>query len=57
LEDLGVDDKIILEWILREIGWECVHWILLAQDKEPVAGCCERGNELSDSIKGGEFLD
>jgi hypothetical protein len=22
-----------------------------------VAGCCEHGNEISDSIKGGEFLD
>jgi hypothetical protein len=22
-----------------------------------VAGCCEHGNELSGSIKGGEFLD
>jgi hypothetical protein len=23
----------------------------------PVAGCCEHGNEPSDSIKGGGFLD
>jgi hypothetical protein len=23
----------------------------------PVAGCCEHGNELSGSIKGGEFID
>jgi hypothetical protein len=23
----------------------------------PVAGCCEYGNEPSDSIKGGELLD
>jgi hypothetical protein len=23
----------------------------------PVAGCCEHGNELPGSIKGGEFLD
>jgi hypothetical protein len=30
---------------LREIGWG------------PVAGCCEHGNELSVSIKGGKFLD
>jgi hypothetical protein len=22
----------------------------------PIAGCCEHGNEPSDSIKGGEFL-
>jgi hypothetical protein len=24
---------------------------------EPVAGCYEHGNELTGSIKGGEFLD
>jgi hypothetical protein len=23
----------------------------------PVAACCENGNELSGSVKGGEFLD
>jgi len=23
----------------------------------PVAGCCEHGNEHSDSVKSGEFLD
>jgi len=22
-----------------------------------MAGCCEHGNELSGSVKGGEFLD
>jgi hypothetical protein len=38
--------------IHREIGWEGVDWINLAQEKGPVAGCCEQG-----SIKGGEFLD
>jgi hypothetical protein len=26
-------------------------WIHLAQDKGPVAGCCERGNEFLSSIK------
>jgi hypothetical protein len=29
-EDLGIDGRIILEWIL---GWECVDWMLLAQDR------------------------
>jgi hypothetical protein len=24
--------------------------------QEPVAGCCEQGNEPSGSIKGGKFL-
>jgi hypothetical protein len=34
-----------------------VDWIHLAQDRGPVAGSCEHGNEPSVSIKGGEFLD
>jgi hypothetical protein len=42
---------------LREIGWEGVEQMHLAQDKGPVAGYCEHGNEPSVSIKGGEFLD
>jgi hypothetical protein len=50
-EDLGVDVKIILEWILGKYGWEGVVWIQWS-----VAGCCEHGNETSGSIKGGEFL-
>jgi len=29
-EDLSVDGKIILEWILMEIGWKCVDWMHLA---------------------------
>jgi hypothetical protein len=27
-----VDERVILEWILRKIGWEGVDWILLAQE-------------------------
>jgi hypothetical protein len=36
LEDLGVDGRIILEWImdLRDIGWEGVDWFHLAQDRD-----------------------
>jgi len=30
-EDLGVDGKITLEWILGEIEWEDVDWMHLAQ--------------------------
>jgi uncharacterized protein YjcR len=33
-EDLGVDVKIILKWILRELGWKVVNWIHLAQDRD-----------------------
>jgi hypothetical protein len=42
---------------LGEIGWKVEDWIYLDQDRGPVAGCCEHGNEPSGSIKGGEFLD
>jgi hypothetical protein len=42
---------------LRDIGWERVDWIHLAQHKEHWWGSCEHDNELLDSIKGREFLD
>jgi len=44
-EDLGVDGKIILEWIL-ENQWDDMDRIHLAQDRE---NCChfEHGNEPS----------
>jgi hypothetical protein len=36
LEDLGIDGRIILilEWFFREIRWEGVDWILVAQCKD-----------------------
>jgi hypothetical protein len=49
------EDNIRMD--LREVGWEAVDWIYVAQDRDQVAGCCERGNEPSGSTKGGEFLD
>jgi hypothetical protein len=33
-EDLGIDGRIILEWILGKQGWERVGWIQLAQDRD-----------------------
>jgi len=42
---------------LREIGWESVVWIHLAQDRGSVTGPCEYSNEPSGSIKCGELLD
>jgi hypothetical protein len=41
---------------LQEVGCECMDWIELAHDRQ-VAGTCECGEEPSDSIKCGEFLD
>jgi hypothetical protein len=31
----GVDGRIILEWNLKEIGWEVVECVRLAQDRDP----------------------
>jgi hypothetical protein len=36
---------------LGEIGWDGGDWIELAQDKGPVEGSCEHGNEPSGSLK------
>jgi hypothetical protein len=52
-EDKDVDGRIILTLILVKYGWRGAHWIHLG----PLAGFCDHGNELSDSIKGGKFLD
>jgi hypothetical protein len=49
-EDLGVDERIILIWILRISGrrvWIGPIWLSF----------CEHGNEPSDSTKYDEFID
>ena len=35
----------------------CMDCIELAQDRDQLAGICERGNELPGYIKCGEFLN
>jgi hypothetical protein len=40
MKELGIDGRIILKWIFREMGWRGMDWI-------DVAGCCESGNFLS----------
>jgi hypothetical protein len=54
--DPDVDGRIILRWIFRK--WEGL-WGLdgIGSRQGQVAGTCECGNELSGSIKCGEFLD
>jgi hypothetical protein len=42
---------------LREKGWDGMDWIDLAQDRGPVEGSCEHGNETSGSIKYWEVLE
>jgi hypothetical protein len=41
---------------IQEAGCGGMVWIDLAQDRERGAGTCECDNELSGSIKCGEFL-
>jgi hypothetical protein len=56
LEDPGVDGRIILKWILEK--WDGGHGLYRScSGQGQVAGFCECGNEPSDSIKCGEFLD
>jgi hypothetical protein len=50
LEDLGVNERIILEWILEKYGgkeWTGCIWLRIG-----TSGC----NESSNSTKGEEFL-
>jgi hypothetical protein len=56
LEDLGIDGKLILEWILVTSGGTIGHGCMWLRTV-PVVGSCEHGNEYSCSIKDGEFVD
>jgi hypothetical protein len=40
---------MILKYILREIVWDGMDRIDLAQDRDPVDGSCEHGDEPSGS--------
>jgi hypothetical protein len=42
---------------LQEVGCGGMNWTDLAQDTKKLAGTCECGNEPSDFIKFGEFLE
>jgi len=55
-EDLGVDGKMILEWILGKRIGDC-GLDLSRPGYGPVARCFEHGAEPSGSMKGEEFLD
>jgi hypothetical protein len=50
-----LEDNIRMD--LREMEWEVMEGIHLAQDRYHWEGFCEHGNEPSVSIKGGGFLD
>jgi hypothetical protein len=57
LENPGVDGRTILRWIFRKWNgaWTGMVYVFLRLGK--MAGSCGCGNEPSDSIKCGEFLD
>jgi hypothetical protein len=56
LEDPDLDGRIILRWIFRK--WYVGYGLdRSGSGKGQVAGTCESGNEISDSIKFGEFVD
>jgi uncharacterized membrane protein len=57
LEDLGAGWVIILIWIFQKFEWTAWIGLIWLQDGGQVAGCCEHGNEHSDSIKYGELLN
>jgi len=52
----GEDWRIILDWILEKYGGKL--WLeSFGSGRGSVAGSSEHSNELSESIKCGEFLD
>jgi hypothetical protein len=55
-ENQGLGERIIPEWILGNTVGKCA-LNSSGSGYGPVAGCYEHGNEPSDSMKGGEFLD
>ena len=48
MENLGTDERIILQRILKNLGWKGVDWVHLA-------GFYEYGSETSGDIKCREF--
>jgi hypothetical protein len=49
LKDQVVDGRMGSKWTLGRLAGGVVEWIHLAQDRGPLAGCCECGDETSDS--------
>jgi hypothetical protein len=46
-----------LKMNLREIGWESMEWMHLAQDRNQWRALVDKVKKSSGSIKGGKFLD
>jgi hypothetical protein len=55
-ENVSVDDVTISKQILGKQVWRvCISFIWLRIG--PLAGCCERGNESSGTVKDGDIHD
>jgi hypothetical protein len=55
-EDIGSDGKIMLKWILGEIGWEGVDWMHLAQDRDQWQGLVNTEMDLWFPRKAGNLF-
>jgi hypothetical protein len=34
LEELGIDERIVLKWMHKAVGWEGMNWINVVHDRE-----------------------
>lgn len=55
-EDLAVDERIILQFILREMEWEVMGWIHFAQERNQWQ-VLVNSSEPAGSFKFWEYLD
>lgn len=57
LENLGVDAKIMIKWMLQVMWWEFAGWVRWGENGDRRRCVCEYGNEPSVFTKGREFVD
>jgi len=46
LKTKGLNKKVILKWVLKEIGWNVVYWKILVKERFVL-----QGNQHSDSTE------
>lgn len=50
-QDLDADERIKYKWTLKEIGWGCVFWICLAQDREQWRGLVDTEPRSPEEVR------